>query len=179
MTRIGSRYGALILAGLLGLVLLAISLPGLSNRVEKHEALRGYIENLQAAEGRFRELVIGLRHGVATNYDEANAWQQRIVDINRRIAHEVSGVPILAQQFEAYRQAGLGNDGRWEDFKQRNSVVRNSLRYVQRDLPVFLRELRDTDGRDDIHESLAALNIALFSRRWARPRTGTMRSAGC
>jgi diguanylate cyclase (GGDEF)-like protein/PAS domain S-box-containing protein len=164
MTRIGSRYGALILAGLLGLVLLAISLPGLSSRVEKHEALRGYIENLQAAEGRFRELVIGLRHGVATNYDEANAWQQRIVDINRRIAHEVSGVPILAQQFEAYRQAGLGNGSRWEDFKQRNSVVRNSLRYVQRDLPMFLRELRDTDGRDDIHESLAALNIALFQQ---------------
>jgi diguanylate cyclase (GGDEF)-like protein/PAS domain S-box-containing protein len=162
VSQISRRHVALTLIGLLGLVLLAANLPGLSGRVEKHEALRGYIESLQAAEGRFRELVIGLRHGVTSNYDEANAWQQRIVEINRLMAAEVASVPDLAKSFDAYRQAGLGHENHWEDFKQRNSVVRNSFRYIQSDLPVFIHSLHETGKQDDIHESLATLNTALF-----------------
>lgn len=155
------NVGLILISVALGL-LLAIALPGWSGKVETHEALRGHIEALQAAEGRFRELVIGLRHGVTSNYDEANAWQQRIVEINATVAAQIGADSGLSAPFKAYLQAGQGRQRHWEDFKRHNSVVRNSLRYFQSDLPAFVRKLHDYRGQGDIHENLATLNTDLF-----------------
>jgi diguanylate cyclase (GGDEF)-like protein/PAS domain S-box-containing protein len=157
-----ARHVATILFSLVALSLILAALPGLFGMVERHEALRARIESLQAAEGRFRELVIGLRHGVTANYDEANYWQQRIVDMRKQLNDDAKGLSDLEVPLNAYLMATTGQGEHWEDFKRHNSVVRNSLRYFQTDMPRFIHGLYHHGGEDTMHETLATLNTSLF-----------------
>lgn len=162
MSALHRRQSGVLIVGVAVLLLLTLILPGWGGRVEQHEAIRAKIETLQANESRLRELVIGLRHGVTANYDEANAWLQRSSEINQAMRADLADIPDLSSDFEAYRQAGLTRQTDWEDFKRHNAVVRNSLRYFQMDLPLLIRSLQRHAHRDSIHETLATLNTDLF-----------------
>jgi len=140
----------------------AVMLPTVLGEVASHEALRARLESLQTGESRFRELVIRLRHGVTSNYDEANQWLVRIhndqVELNRQIGSQDTLMPLL----KAYKQAEKAQEFQWNDFKLRNALVRNSLRYFQKDAVNFMRDLPDDVTGDILHHELLALNNALF-----------------
>ncbi len=146
----------------LGVVAVAtvLLMPGVVGEVERHEILRARIAALQVAHSRLRELVIGLRHGVGANYDEANAWVARIHADQTALAAEIARVPALRAAWTDYRDAERNLEMRWEDFKLRNAVVRNSLRYFQSDAPRFMRGL--PAGGDVGQHEIAALGNALF-----------------
>jgi diguanylate cyclase (GGDEF)-like protein/PAS domain S-box-containing protein len=144
------------------LVVLAAAIPGLSGQVERHEALRARIESMQVAEGRFRELAISLRHGITTNYDEANHWQRSIEAGQAQLKEMVAGEAELEAPLSDYITASAALPEHWEDFKRHNSVVRNSLHYFQNDLPRLLRGLHRNNAEDVAHEVLSGLATAVF-----------------
>ena len=125
----------------MALLALVLLWPGAQGQVEQLESLRARIEYLQFGESRFRERVISLRHGLVNNYDEANTWMARIQEARAAVAREAADVPELAPLWGAYEQAVRHQPSVWEDFKTRNAVVRNSLRYFQSDALNFLRRL--------------------------------------
>lgn len=154
---------ALVAVVALGGVLAAILVPGVMGAVAQHESLRARLENLQVAESRFRELVIALRHGLTSNYDEANGWMARIVTQRAELGREAAKVPELALAWQRYSQAIRDQETQWEDFKQRNAVVRNSLRYFQSDALKIVGLLPQSGvGGVDMHHEMMRLNNALF-----------------
>jgi diguanylate cyclase (GGDEF)-like protein/PAS domain S-box-containing protein len=162
MTR-GRRIQMGLLLAVLGLALGAVLvLPAVLGEVAGHEAVRARLETLQTGESRFRELVIRLRHGVTTNYDEANQWMRRISAERAALARDVAGDARLAALHGGYREAVDGQETRWNDFKLRNALVRNSLRYFQSDAVNFMRQLSDDFVGDTLHHELMVLNNALF-----------------
>ena len=151
--------GVAISATLLALVLL----PGVKGNVAQHESLRARLESLQFSESRFRELVIGLRHGLTNNYDEANGWMGRILADREALARGVADMPELKSLWLRYDTAIRNQETQWNDFKQRNAVLRNSLRYFQSDALSFVRRMPHASvGGVDMHHELMALNNALF-----------------
>ncbi len=153
---------AVLLAVVAALVGVALLLPAVLGNLDRQETLRARLESLQAAESRFRELVIRLRHGVTGNYDEANAWLDSIRAQQASVAGGVAGLPDLVPPLAQYQLAVKGREMRWEDFKLRNALVRNSLRYFQTDAQAFMRALPLTPEGQALHHELMALNNALF-----------------
>jgi hypothetical protein len=64
-------------------------LPAVLGDLSSQETLRARLETLQMQESRFRELVIRLRHGLTTNYDEANLWMRQIRANQAELAERV------------------------------------------------------------------------------------------
>lgn len=146
--------GAVMAAGLL--------LPAVMGEVSSHEAVRARLESLQTGESRFRELIIRLRHGMTSNYDEANLWMSRAQDDRAELAREVGADIELRPLLERYLGVMQPQESRWNDFKLRNALVRNSLRYFQSDAVNFIRVLPNDPNGDVLHHELVALNNALF-----------------
>ena len=144
----------------LGLAL--VLLPEVTAGLNRHENLRARAERLHMAESRFRELVIGLRHGVSNNYDEGNAWMQQISAYRARLSEDSSRVKGLGMMFEPYMEKVQGQEALWEAFKLQNALVRNSLRYFQSDAQQFVLELSVLDQGLNLHHEILALNNALF-----------------
>jgi diguanylate cyclase (GGDEF)-like protein/PAS domain S-box-containing protein len=157
--KLGLAVVALAAAALAGMLL-----PGVIGGVERYEILRARIEQLQGAEGRFRELVIGLRHGISNNYDEANAWMALILAERASLAEGVVRVPELRNLWGHYLDSVRDQDATWNDFKRRNALVRNSLLYFQNDAQKFARGLPNFAGGANLHYELMALDNALFLR---------------
>ena len=154
------RHGAVVV--LLATVLLLAMLPGILGRTAQLEAMRARLENLQFSESRFRELVISLRHGLISNYDEANGWMSRILMERRAIDLDMADMPKLKTQWGRYAVAVQGQEALWNDFKRRNAVVRNSLRYFQSDA-LHLVELLPHEGQGErLHHDLIWLSNNLF-----------------
>ncbi len=154
---------AWLAALLLGVALAAgLFLPTVLGEVANHEGLRARLESMQTSESRLRELVIRLRHGVTSNYDEANLWVRRIRDDQEALTREVGDAPPLRPLLERYLRAVKDRDSQWNDFKLRNALVRNSLRYFQSDAVNFMRSLPNDVTGDTLHHDLVALNNALF-----------------
>lgn len=162
MIRLQRRYATIALIALATLCLLVLALPSLSSRVERHEEIRGLTESLQASESRFRELVITLRHGVTANYDEANALMHAIAANQAALASRVEDLAPLQVESKAYGASVADRQEHWEDFKRHNAVVRNSLRYLQTDMPVFIGDVHRTAHESFMHEALSGLNVDLY-----------------
>ena len=143
-------------------VLLAATLPALQDGVGRLESLRTRMEGLEVAQGRYRELVIGLRHGVTSNYDEANAWMARILEQRAALAAEVAMDIALHRLWLPYHQAVQDQEALWNDFKRRNALVRNSLHYFQSDALHFARALADVGAGSEMQHELLGLNNTLF-----------------
>ena len=157
------RLQAWLLIALLGAALAAgYFLPAVLGEVASHEALRARLEGLQISESRFRELVIRLRHGVTSNYDEANQWLSRIRGDQLELAREVGSDTTLLPLLDSYLRAVKSQEPQWNDFKLRNALVRNSLRYFQNDAVNFMRVLPNDVVGDTLHHELMVLNNALF-----------------
>ena len=137
-------------------------LPAVLGEVASHEALRARLESLQTAESRFRELIIRLRHGMTTNYDEANLWMSRIQGDRIELAREVGADADLRPLLDRYLGVVQSQESTWNDFKLRNALVRNSLRYFQNDAVNFMRALPNDLNGDVLHHDLLTLNNALF-----------------
>jgi diguanylate cyclase (GGDEF)-like protein/PAS domain S-box-containing protein len=152
---------SLLLWGGVALLALGLLWPGSRGQVEHQESLRARIEYLQFGESRFRELVISLRHGLANNYDEANTWMARILEARAGVARDVGAMAELAPAWVAYEQAVRHQSPVWEDFKSRNAVVRNSLRYFQNDALNFLRHLPREGQAGTLSLELMVLSNAL------------------
>lgn len=152
-----------LLLGILGVLLTSgLLLPSVLGEVAEHERLRARLESLQTAESRFRELVIRLRHGVTGNFDEANAWVENIGSLQADLVKEVDEDSKLLPLLNRYLAAVNARETQWDDFKRRNALVRNSLRYFQSDAQAFMRQLPDDPGGKALHHELMALNNALF-----------------
>ena len=157
------RFQAWLVFALIGAALAAgFFLPAVLGDVASHEALRARLENLQMAESRMRELVIRLRHGVTSNYDEANQWMKRIRGEQSDLAREVGVDANLKLFLEPYQRAVQAQEVQWNDFKLRNALVRNSLRYFQSDAVNFMRALPNDITGNILHHELIVLNNALF-----------------
>jgi diguanylate cyclase (GGDEF)-like protein/PAS domain S-box-containing protein len=137
-------------------------LPAVLGDLSSQEGLRARLETLQMQESRFRELVIRLRHGVTTNYDEANQWMRQIRDYQAELVREASSNARLRTLLEQYGNAVEHQETQWNDFKLRNALVRNSLRYFQSDAASFMRNLPGDVTGDVLRQSLMSLNNALF-----------------
>ncbi|MDP2431005.1 MAG: EAL domain-containing protein [Pseudomonadota bacterium] len=148
--------GAALLAGLL--------LPSVVGGIEHLEALRARMERLQLAQSRYQELVIGLRHGITSNYDEANDRMAFILEERARLAADLARDIDLHRLWMPYYQAVRGQEALWNDFKRRNALVRNSLRYFQSDAPRFVSLLPKAVAGGALHHELLALNNVLFSQ---------------
>ncbi len=152
-----------LLIAVLGAALaVGLFLPAVLGEVAGHEALRARLESLQTAESRFRELIIRLRHGMTNNYDEANLWSSRIRSDQMALAREVGSDSSLLVLLARYQRAVQSQESQFNDFKLRNALVRNSLRYFQNDAVNFMRSLPNDPGGDALHHELVALNNALF-----------------
>jgi diguanylate cyclase (GGDEF)-like protein/PAS domain S-box-containing protein len=163
MTLSKARLG-LILAVLAAVLFAGALLPGMMGNVEWLETLRARMERLEAAQSRFRELAIGLRHGVTSNYDEANAWLAIVLRERAGLAGEVARNIALHRRWMPYYQSVRDQEAQWNDFKRRNALVRNSLRYFQSDALHFVRALPDAGAGRLLHHDLLELNNALFMR---------------
>ena len=162
MNRLG-RIQLWLLFAVLGAALgAALLLPAVLGEMAGHEALRARLENLQSGESRFRELVIRLRHGVTSNYDEANLWIARIRADRAALAQEAGINRELKALAGRYENAVRNQEAQWNDFKLRNAVVRNSLRYFQSDVVNFMRQLPHDAVGKTLHDELISLNNALF-----------------
>lgn len=161
---IGSRQSRFWwLLGVSAVVLLAgIFLPAVFGKLSDKEALRARLATLQMEESRFRELVIRLRHGVTSNYDEANQWMNRIRANQAELAREPGGDAEFDALLKGYQQAVQDQDTQWNDFKLRNALVRNSLRYFQSDALDFMRVLPNDYTGEALRQTLMSLNNALF-----------------
>ncbi len=162
MIRMPRRYTGMALVLLAAVCLLALALPSLSSRVERHEEIRGLTDLLQTSEGRFRELVITLRHGVTANYDEANALMQAISSNQAALSARVKDTAALHADSLAYAASVSGRQEHWEEFKRHNAVVRNSLRYLQTDLPTFIGKVHRAAHEPFLHQTLSALTVDLY-----------------
>jgi diguanylate cyclase (GGDEF)-like protein/PAS domain S-box-containing protein len=162
MTRTRRLQAWLIFSVLAAALIAGLFLPAVLGEVASHEALRARLESLQTAESRFRELVIRLRHGVTSNYDEANQWLSRIRSDQAELAREVGTDANLRPLLEPYQKAVKSQESQWNDFKLRNALVRNSLRYFQSDAVNFMRELPNDIVGNSLHHELMVLNNALF-----------------
>ncbi len=161
MKRLSPRLG--ILAALAVAVLaVAWSLPEVRGDVERHERARARITALEVAHGRLRELTIGLRHGIVNNYDEGNAWLARIQAEQAALSAELEHLPALRAPWRAYHRAETSLEQHWEDFKLRNALVRNSLRYFQSDALEFMRALPATTEGNRLRQQLATVSQQLF-----------------
>lgn len=163
MSRCRSKFklGLLLLA--LGTALAAgLLLPTVMGGVERLEELRARMERLQLAESRFRELVIGLRHGVTSNYDEANGWLDRIQTERAGLAAEMAHDIQAHRAWMNYYKSTQDQDLRWNDFKLRNATVRNSLHYFQSEAPAFAATLPPSGLASALHQELLQLNNVLF-----------------
>lgn len=157
--QIGLLLAALALALAAGALL-----PVVRGEVASHEALRARMESLQLAESRFRELVIRLRYGVTSNYDEANQWLNRIRHDQAELARQVGSNKALLPLLKAYQRAAQSRELLWDDFKLRNALAHNSLRYFQTGAVDFMRSLpNDPAGRTLRHE-LLVFNNALIQQ---------------
>lgn len=137
-------------------------LPGVRGDTERHERARARITALEVAHGRMRELAIGLRHGIGANYDEGNAWLARIQLEQTALAAELDHLPALRAPWQAYRDAESSLEQHWEDFKLRNALVRNSLRYFQSDALEFMRALPSNAEGNRLRQQLATVSQQLF-----------------
>jgi len=137
-------------------------MPAVLGNLSSQEALRARLETLQMQESRFRELVIRLRHGVTTNYDEANLWMRQIRANQAQLVRETGSHEQLKTLLERYRSAVEHQEMQWNDFKMRNALVRNSLRYFQSDAASFMRNLPGDVTGDVLRQSMLSLNNALF-----------------
>ena len=155
------KFGVLMVV-LLVAILPFYFLPAILGDVASHASLRARLERLQTEESRFRELAIHLRHGVTSNYDEANYWLRSILDDQTGLVREVGTRENLRPLLDAYLRAVDGREQRWEDFKLRNALIRNSLRYFQSDAENFMRNLPKDVVGDTLHHELIVLNNALF-----------------
>jgi hypothetical protein len=63
---------------------------------------------------------------------------------------------------KSYQQAVQDQDTQWNDFKLRNALVRNSLRYFQSDALNFMRVLPNDYTGEALRQTLMSLNNALF-----------------
>lgn len=156
-----ARVGLALLA-VLAISLAAMLLPSVMGGVERLEALRARLERLEVAQSRFRELVIGLRHGVSNNYDEANSWFRHITKERAGLAAEVAHDITLHRVWLPYFQTVRNQEVLWDDFKWRNALVRNSLRYFQADALEFARHLHAGGDGGHLQRELLALNNGLF-----------------
>jgi diguanylate cyclase (GGDEF)-like protein/PAS domain S-box-containing protein len=152
----------LVLAVVCAALAAGMMLPRVIGDAANYEAIRARVERLQAAESRLRELVIGLRHGVTSNYDEANHWVTYIQAEQAALAHDVATDAVLQPIWSQYQQSGKIREVLWNDFKRRNAVVRNSLRYFQTDALNFMHTLPEDPIGATLHDVLMALNNALF-----------------
>ncbi len=144
-------------------------LPGVRGDAQRHERVRAHITALELAHGRLRELVIGLRHGIGANYDEGNAWLARIQAEQAALAEEIENLPALHASWQGYREAVVSLEQHWEDFKLRNALVRNSLRYFQSDALAFMRALPSNADGNALRLQLATLSQQLFMRALGEP----------
>ena len=151
---------------MLGVIMAALAagalLPAVLGKVSSLEALRARLETLQTEESRFRELVIRLRHGVSSNYDEANQWMNRIQRNQAELVRQVGADVQLRPQLERYQRAVQSREEQWNDFKLRNALVRNSLRYFQSDASNLMRALPSDLSGEVLRHELMRLNNALF-----------------
>ncbi len=168
--KMGRLKLGLILSVLGVIVLAGLMLPAVMGGVERLEALRARMERLQLSQSRFRELVIGLRHGVTNNYDEANDWMARILLERAGLAAEVARDIDLHRIWMPYYQSVRDQEALWNDFKRRNALVRNSLRYFQSDALQYARSLPDLASGDVLRQELLALNNVLFMQALGESR---------
>ena len=152
----------LIMLLLLAALAAGALLPAVLGKVTSHETLRARLETLQSQESRFRELVIHLRHGVISNYDEANQWMQWMLDNRSALSAQIDDDNRLRPILDRYLQAVQSQELQWNDFKFRNALVRNSLRYFQNDAVNFMRTLPNDVSGDVLQHELMTLNNALF-----------------
>ena len=152
----------LILGAIWALLLAALLLPPVMGGVERLESLRARLERLEVAQSHFRERVISLRHGLSNNYDEANGWMARIQEERAGLAADVARDIALHRVWMPYYRAVREQESLWDDFKQRNALVRNSLRFFQVDALDFARGLPNSGATASLHHELMAFTNHLF-----------------
>ncbi|GEM_PF-396358 len=162
MIRVRHSHATLGLAGLFLVLLMLILLPGVADKSVQHETLRGQLQALEGDASRFRELVLGLRHGLNANYDEANMLMDRMVRQRARLDTIFPSMEGLGAPWSAYRDATESQASSWEQFKRYNAVIQNSLRYFQSDLPGFIKRTHGLGLGDAVHDDLSRLSTALL-----------------
>jgi diguanylate cyclase (GGDEF)-like protein/PAS domain S-box-containing protein len=117
--------------------------------VERNEgavALLGILHDQIEAQERLREETLRLRYGLAANYD---ALAGRMAEIGaaaeRFAAADAAGLSGIAAD---YRRLVESQRRLAEDFKFRNAVTHNSLRYFQYDAVALLRRAANGDMAD-------------------------------
>lgn len=155
-------------AGLIAAIILFAALlwPGVSGHVERHEAIRGQAERLHLAESRLRELVIGYRHGISSNYDEGNLWMERIRIGLNALGPDLRDIPELLDPWQRLQQGMDSRETHWNDFKRRNAEVRNALHLFQSEVGRVLQHLHQQQHKsgDDLDDDLIELNKLLVEQ---------------
>lgn len=143
-------------------ILLVLLLPSILGRGSHHVLLQSHINALRTSSSSFRELVIRLRHGVTNNYDAANYLERNIIEHQGHLKQIVFDIPELKIYLDSYLQSGQFYNYQWEEFKQQNAVVRNSMRYFQTGLPQFIEMAQSSNLPDKVNASLSNLNTSVL-----------------
>ncbi|MCG8425742.1 MAG: diguanylate cyclase, partial [Chromatiales bacterium] len=161
-SRAKGHSGLHILIALITTLFIVTLAPNVLNYGEQHILIQADIETLQSASSRFRELVTGLKHGMVSNYDEANYWRSRTVKLEKQLSKRIKDHPQLGALYKQYQNSTKHHCQIWELFKFNNAIVRNSLSYFQTGFPLFIKQLHTLGLPDFVDENLSILNIELY-----------------
>jgi diguanylate cyclase (GGDEF)-like protein/PAS domain S-box-containing protein len=131
-------------------------------RNEDNRAMLARLAEQSDEEARLREEIVRLRHGLSANYDRL-AQRMALLDEGAAVLAALGETAMpQAQAVGAYRHGLAANARHVEDFKFRNAVIHNSLRYFQHDALRFMRELPDDPAGRRLHHSVTELVNAVL-----------------
>ena len=163
MTRWLSHQILWLLSALLAILLAgAALLPFAAGNIVNFERIRTDGERLQFYGARLGVAVVGLRHGLSNNYDEANHWVASMAEAESDLAAIAGSDADLRLLWLRYSAASKESMEGWERFKLTNSLVRNSLRNFLSGVHDFTPSLPNSVAMQSLREDMARLSNAML-----------------
>ena len=151
------------LASVTALLLLGvILLPAVIGNSGHFERIQSNGERLQFYQARLGLTIIGLRHGLSNNYDEANQWVANIRMTEANISADAHSDPMIEMMWDDYLVASQASVAQLERFKLGNALVRNSLSNFIAGVHDFSQSLPDQKSVNVIRQDLSRLSNALL-----------------
>lgn len=150
MTSSGARWrnGAVLVA--ISALLCVLALYARPLDLAAHGQTVAQLGELNELDSEIDELVLELRYGMLGNYDHLNSVVAKMKSLARGLhvnglPHAVRGDPALERELQELDSAVSQKEMLVEDFKTRNALVANSLRYLTLAVDTATRALHPAD----------------------------------
>ena len=110
---------------------------------QQYLAIESSLSHAEALEARLGQQMLSARFGLLNNYDPIVKTMEDIVGVSKDLGRHSKFSSALAKDAAAYAEAIEARKSNVDDFKQQNSLLRNSLQY----LPILGNETTDANAR--------------------------------